>query len=130
MQYILLAFGWLGFFCIAAFCVMAALDWMQDRKLPFVQKMNAVSIISSIEKRLSRLSNQCEAMRYELDSYERNWVSAESFCRLKDKVMEMDSGIALSRAMQDNVCSLQSRIRILEDAVFNSASGETIREEK
>ena len=130
MQYILLAFGWLGFFCIATFCAMAALDWMQDRKLPFVQKMNAVSIISSIEKRLSRLSNQCEAMRYELDSYERNWVSAESFCRLKDKVMEFHSGIALCSGMQDNVRRLLSRLWILENAVFNSASEETIRKEK
>ena len=130
MQYILLAFGWLGFFCIAAFCAAAALDWIQDRKMPFVQKMNVVSIMSSIEKRLSRLSDQCEAMRHELNSYERNWVSTESFCRLKDKVLEMDSGVALSRAMQNHFRSLQGRVRILENAVLGYADKEVFKKGK
>lgn len=125
MELLLLAFGWLGFIFSALFCAAMALDWYYDRSIPLVQRMNAVSMMADFDRRMSRLSEQCEAMRHELDSYERNWVSVESFCSLKSKVEEMDSGIMTSRAMNSHVHGLQRRVRMLEEQIERISREET-----
>lgn len=116
MKLLLLAFGWLVFIMAAALFIAYAIDWIQDRSIPFVQRMNAMSMMSSFEKRLNWLCNDCAAMRSELDSYERNWVSASSFCSLKNKVDDLADGVAMAKAIRDNLSGLQHRVRVLEDS--------------
>ena len=115
MTLLLLAFGWLVFLMVAALFIAYAIDWIRDRNVPFVQKMNAVSMMSSFEKRLNRLHNDCAAIRSQLDSYERNWVSVSSFCSLKNKVDNLADGVAMAKALRGNLSGLQHRVSVLEE---------------
>ena len=115
MKFLLLAFGWLLFLMVAALFIAYAIDWIQDRSIPFVQRMNAVSMMSSFERRLNRLCEDCAAMRSQLDSYERNWVSVASFCSLKNKVDNLADGAAMAKVLRGGLSGLQHRVRVLED---------------
>ncbi len=116
MELLLLAFGWFVFIMAAALFIAYAIDWIQDRSIPFVQRMDAVSMMSSFEKRLNRLCGDCAAMRSQLDSYERNWVSASSFCSLKNKVDDLADGAAMAKVLRGSLSGLQHRVRVLEDS--------------
>ena len=115
MKLLLLAFGWLVFIMVAALFIAYAIDWIQDRSIPFVQRMNAVSMMSSFERRLNRLCEDCAAMRSQLDSYERNWVSVASFCSLKNKVDDLADGVAMAKVLRGSLIGLQHRVRVLEE---------------
>ena len=115
MKFLLLAFGWLVFIMAASIFIAFVLDWIQDRNVPFVEKMNAVSMMSSFEGRLNKLCGECAAMRSQLDSYERNWVSVSSFCSLKNKVDDLADGVAMAKAIRGNLSGLQHRVRLIED---------------
>ena len=121
MKFLLLAFGWLVFIMAASIFIAFILDWIQDRNVPFVQKMNAVSMMSSFEGRLNKLCVECTAMRSQLDSYERNWVSVSSFCSLKNKVDDLADGVVMAKAIRDNLSGLQHRVRVLEENLKEEA---------
>lgn len=111
MELLLLAFGWLLFLVAASLAIAYGIDWIRDRQIPFVQRMNAVSMMSSIEGQLRTLSRECMAMRVQIDAYERSWVSASSFCRLEDKV---DHTLMVLHA---SMSSFQQRLKALENQV-------------
>lgn len=117
MGYLLIAFGWLIFIALAGFCIAFLLDWIQDRRIPFIQRMDVVSMLSSMDSKMSKLAVQCETMRHELDSYEMNWVSVDAFSSLKKKVVDINDNAALNKAMRDHVRGLQRRVRLLEEAM-------------
>ena len=111
MELLLLAFGWLAFIIAASLAIAYGIDWIQNRRIPFVQRMNAVSMMSSIEGQLRTLSRECMAMRVQIDAYERSWVSANSFCRLEEKV---DHTLMVLHA---SMSSFQQRLKALEHQV-------------
>lgn len=108
MELLLLAFGWLAFIMVASLFAAYAIDWIQDRNMPFVERMNVISRLSCIEGQVRKLTSSCSMMRAQIDSYERSWVSAGSFCRLEDKVERT------LKTMQVSILNIQRRTKALE----------------